>query len=67
MSLDNMAKLLQEQQKDTLLVISQRDNLKEALEEVMSWIENWSPRFTDDEEWSDTEEKVRYALAAAED
>lgn len=42
----------------------QKENrlLKEALREVMSWINNWDPEFTDDPEWEETEIKARSAL-----
>lgn len=41
------------------------DALVEALAEVMVWIDNWSPAFVEDDEWLDTKEKVRAALAKA--
>jgi len=36
--------------------------LHDALTEVMDWIENWSPNFTEDDDWPDTEQKVTDAL-----
>ena len=39
--------------------------LLDALDEVMTWIRNWNPRFTDDEEWSETQAKVDGAIAKA--
>ena len=38
--------------------------LREALGEVMSWINNWGPVFTDEEEWDETAAMVTAALAA---
>ena len=37
--------------------------LEEALTEVMTWVENWSPNFVDDVEWPDTYAQVQEALA----
>lgn len=37
-------------------------DLEDALNEVMLWINNWSPSFTDDDEWEETLEKVNHAL-----
>jgi len=39
--------------------------LLEALEEVMGWIDNWDPNFAMDDEWPDTRNKARAAIAAA--
>ena len=39
--------------------------LYEALDEVMSWISNWSPSFTDDDEWPETRNRAVAALAQA--
>jgi hypothetical protein len=39
------------------------DVLGAALEDVMAWIENWSPDFTNDEDWPKTEERAKAALA----
>ena len=39
--------------------------MKAALEEVMSWIANWDPIFTNDEFWPTTEAKITSALAKA--
>lgn len=41
------------------------DELLEALKNAMSWIDNWSPAFTEEEEWSDDEEIIRAAIAKA--
>lgn len=35
----------------------------EALHELFVWVQNWPPDFTDDDDWPDTEAKVRAALA----
>ena len=40
--------------------------LEEALNEVMSWIDNWTPDFVYDAEWPDTEQKVRNAFKPEE-
>ena len=34
-----------------------------ALREVMDWINNWDPRFADDDEWPDTNSRVLLALS----
>ncbi len=36
--------------------------LHDALCEVMDWIDNWGPSFTEDPEWSETEKKALNAL-----
>jgi hypothetical protein len=40
--------------------------VREALREVMEWIDAWSPRFEDDPEWDVTRAKVDAALAPKE-
>ena len=40
----------------------QRDLLT-ALTKVMSWIDNWSPSFTEDAEWAEDEKAAREAIA----
>jgi hypothetical protein len=40
--------------------------LLEALKQTMSWIDNWSPEFTYDPDWSNHEDKARAAIAKAE-
>jgi hypothetical protein len=37
--------------------------LEDAACDVYSWIENWSPEFTDDDEWEKTEQKWKAAIA----
>jgi hypothetical protein len=37
--------------------------LSDALKDVMVWIDNWSPPFIYDSEWSATEDAVRNALS----
>ena len=39
--------------------------LYEALNEVMTWIDNWDPNFSDDDEWPETRDKVIKALSKA--
>lgn len=36
-----------------------------ALPNVMTWIENWSPEFTEDEEWGETENFINQTLNQA--
>jgi hypothetical protein len=38
-------------------------NLRDALAELWSWVDNWSPEFVYDEEFHSTREKVKKALA----
>lgn len=38
------------------------EQLQDALNDVMLWINNWSPAFTYDDEWPETREKVLKAL-----
>ncbi len=40
-------------------------DLLAALEDVMEWIRNWEPDFTDDVEWRETETKARAAIEGA--
>ena len=40
--------------------------LVEALKQTMSWIDNWSPEFTYDPDWSIDEDKARAAISKAE-
>jgi hypothetical protein len=40
--------------------------LLEALKQTMTWIDNWSPEFTYDPDWSIDEDKARAAIAKAE-
>ena len=42
--------------------MSKEEQLREALTEVMEWLSNWNPEFTDDPEWDDTKAKVDEAL-----
>ena len=39
--------------------------LLEALEEVMEWIDNWSPDFVQEDGWEETGAKVEAAIAMA--
>jgi hypothetical protein len=47
-------------------LIAAAPDLLAALTEVQSWIDNWSPDFVGDDEWPDTAEKMRAALAKAQ-
>lgn len=40
--------------------------LRAALTQVMSWIDNWSPTFTEDDEWAADEQAARAALSGQE-
>jgi len=42
----------------------EKHNLREALKDVMSWVNSWHPHFTKDEEWADTASKVDAALSS---
>ncbi len=44
---------------------TQNADLLAALEDVMEWIRNWEPDFTDDVEWRETETKARAAIEGA--
>lgn len=48
---------------DIARLTAERDATKYALERVMSWIDNWSPNFTEDGEWSADEKLARDALS----
>ena len=39
------------------------EDLRALLAEVYDWIVNWSPDFTEDDEWPETAAKVRAALS----
>jgi hypothetical protein len=43
-------------------LVDKNTNLRLALNEVMEWINNWNPSFTEDEEWSNTRNRVKAAL-----
>ena len=47
-------------------LIAAAPDLLKALKDVMVWIDNWDPRFTDDDAWDDTNNKVDAAIAKAE-
>jgi hypothetical protein len=47
------------------LLIAAAPDLLEALNRVMSWIDNWSPEFTNDEEWPQDRDAARAAIAKA--
>ncbi len=42
------------------------EDLIDSLKEVMSWINNWSPEFTYEDEWTKTQNNAEAALAKAE-
>jgi Xaa-Pro aminopeptidase len=46
-----------------LSLIERAEQLEAALREVMEWVRNWSPNFTDDDEWPETKAKVEAALS----
>lgn len=46
-------------------LIAAAPDLLLALNQVMSWIDNWSPEFVNDEEWPADRDKVRAAIAKA--
>ncbi len=50
-------------ERENVKLRQQRDELLEALEKVMSWISNWSPDFTMDDEWDVDEAKAKAAIA----
>ena len=45
-------------------LLEENTRLRAALEEVMGWISEWSPSFTEDEEWIGTRKRARAALTA---
>ncbi len=46
-------------------LIAAAPDLLEALNQVMSWIDNWSPEFAYEEEWPADRDKARAAIAKA--
>ena len=46
-------------------LIAAAPELLEALVQVMKWIRNWSPEFTEDEEWGEDETAALAAIAKA--
>jgi hypothetical protein len=47
-------------------LIAAAPDLLAALQNVMSWIRNWSPDFTEDEDWDDDRNAALAAIAKAE-
>ena len=47
-------------------LIAAAPELLEELKQVMTWIDNWSPEFTYDPDWSIDKEKAQAAIAKAE-
>lgn len=41
----------------------ERHRLRVSLAEVRGWIDNWSPNFTQDEEWPETKARMDAALS----
>jgi len=41
---------------------AERDRMREALAELMGWVDGWEPDFTDDDAWPETEKNVRAEL-----
>lgn len=52
-------------QKANAKVMAAAPDLYEALQEVVQWIDGWSPSFCDDEEWQATADKIEAALSKA--
>lgn len=46
-------------------LIAAAPDLYAALDEVMGWISNWSPNFTDDPEWQETQARADAARKKA--
>jgi hypothetical protein len=46
-------------------IMAAAPDLLEALQLVMSWIDNWSPNFSDDEEWIADESKIKATITKA--
>lgn len=40
------------------------ERLAKALEQVMGWVNAWEPNFTQDDEWPETRDAAKAALAA---
>ena len=64
-SCEALAEGIRRRDEDIVSLVAERDRLKAALGDVMEWIDNWSPPFTQDGEWSETELKARKALGDA--
>lgn len=67
-AIDSYCTSLDEAQADAAFIVqcvNAHDELVEALTEVMSWIRNWDPNFSEDDEWPATKAKVRAALEKA--
>ena len=47
---------------DTMEAVAEIEKLREALTEVMVWINEWEPAFIQDGEWRETKRMVRAAL-----
>ena len=49
-----------------IVLQAENEKLREALTEVMVWINEWEPAFIQDEEWRETKRMVRAALGEKE-
>ncbi len=65
--LPTSSELVQTMQSKIARLTKQRDELLKALEQVMSWIDNWSPNFTDDHEWPADRDAAIAAIASVEE
>ena len=45
---------------------AENDTLRDALKEVMSWIDNWEPEFANDSDWPKTRKNAQEALKETE-
>jgi hypothetical protein len=52
---------------DEARLMAAAPELLEALKQVMVWIRNWDPDFTQDDEWTETRHCVDAAIAKAEE
>ena len=48
------------------MIQAENEKLREALTEVMVWINEWEPAFIQDGEWRETKRMVRAALGEKE-
>jgi hypothetical protein len=53
-------------EKEVKQLREQRDELLAALKRVMSWVDNWSPNFTEDEEWPADRDSATAVIARVE-
>jgi len=43
-------------------VAAENDRLREALAQLLGWVDAWSPNFTEDADWPEHESQIRAAL-----